>query len=113
LYDSRGTTVGGPSTSGTATGAPQDLGFHVDSPTNKDNTNVRMFYPNGGKFQWSTGWTGKAGSAAYNKEYYCDDVLSGGAAGWTNWQSNGRNGFERQFDCYFRGWGHNDGDIIN
>lgn len=112
LYDSRETVVGGPSTDGTVTGAPQTLGFHIDSPTDKDKTNVRMFYPGGGKFQFSTGWTGKSGSADYRKEYYCDDILDGGPGSWIAWQSNGRNGFERQFDCFFRGWGNNDGDVI-
>ncbi|KAG4442940.1 hypothetical protein IFR05_001553 [Cadophora sp. M221] len=112
LFDSRGTKVAGPSTDGVVTGAPQELKIKVDSPTNKDKTNVRFFYPSGGKFQWSTGSTGKADSANYNPEYYCDDILNGGPGSWIGWQSNGRNGFERQFDCIFRGWSGQNGGTI-
>jgi len=47
VSDSRGNVVGGPSTAAKATGAPQNVGFIIDSPTNKDDTNIRMFYPDG------------------------------------------------------------------
>ncbi|KAF4630552.1 hypothetical protein G7Y89_g7584 [Cudoniella acicularis] len=40
-----------------------------------DTTNVRLGYPAGGNFRWSTGWTGQANSQNYFHEYWCDEVL--------------------------------------
>lgn len=94
------------------TDAPQKLSIKVDSPTNKDMSNVRLYYPNGGKLQWSTGSTCKAGSANYNAECYCENILDGSPGGWIVWQSGGRSGFDREFDCVFRGWKGNFGDTI-
>lgn len=107
--------MGGPSVSATVTGAPQNLGIWVDSPNGKDATNIRMGYPADGNFQFSTGWKAKLGSQSYQKEYYCDDVSTTDAnapAAWKNYNLNGRNGFQREVNCHFRGWGNNYGDIL-
>ena len=116
VYDSRGHAVGGPGTGPHPTGAPSDVGYLIDAPTFKNDTNIHLAYPatrvNGPKYiglryMWSTGWIGGGeGSQYYSKHYYCDDVLDPARPSY--WVPYGA-GFARDFDCYFVGWAQGEG----
>ncbi|KAL9113134.1 MAG: hypothetical protein Q9227_002746 [Pyrenula ochraceoflavens] len=114
LYDSRDKHLGGPDKTNTATGAPYNLSMKVDHPTDRDGTNIHLYYPADSSFSprysWSTGWTGKGSSSAKPcKLSFCDSAIfdPNSPHGWKS--SNGVPGTHREFDCWFRGWAKEDG----
>lgn len=116
VYDSREKQLAGPSKDLNPRGAPYDVGFWIDAPTFKHDTNIRLSYPVnlvdgprylGLRYIWSTGWLGGGeGSQSYSKSYFCDDVLDPTRPAY--WVPYGA-GFARDFDCYFVGWAPGEG----
>ena len=116
MYDSYGNQLGGPSSAENTTGAPESLYFSVKDPLDRNATSVDVSYPNDGAADpafFSTGSIdAKEGSQAGTQNYYCEDVLASGEDGlwadYTDPERPGQHGFQRDFDCWFRGWYGND-----